>query len=189
VADLPDTPLVPGTTLRFSGDGAREPAPEDCLAHARAVQIAKLPHERYGGSVGLVSALHLQGYRIRTIQAALKMSRIGVEWCLREARRRGELTQTLEHALQTIDTEAVPLAVESLLSHLRRQDKELTWKVLAGRGMFPHLTKAKTDGPSATQPMAFQFNFVMPDGSAAQDVEAAAQPVLPGQIVGTERPE
>lgn len=187
MADSPDHSLVPGKGVRFSATGELQPTTQECLDAAAKLRLEQLPHERYAGYVPIVGALTVHGYRQRTIAAALKLSVNAVEWCQREARRRGDLKQTLEDALLRIDNEAVPLAIESLLGHLRRKDKELTWKVLAGRGMFPHLTKAKADGPAQHAPMAFQFNFVMPDGAAGQ--APADDAVLPGQIVGEERSE
>lgn len=189
MADDPVSSLTPGTCLKFSKTGELMPSAQECIAHATAVQKVQLPHERYAGYVQLVAAMTLHGYRRRTIAAALGVSVAGIEWCQREARRRGELKHGLEHALQQIDEEAVPLAVESLLHHLRNRDKDVTMKVLSGKGMFPHLTKGKEAPPSTAPPMAFQFNFTMPDGAPIESDRPPAIKTssLPGEIVGEAR--
>ncbi len=170
--------------VRVSPDGEYAPPrpgnPEN-MVHGRS----PLPHELYEARVSVIAALKAQGYTRRQIGKAMGMTASGVNWCIRKARELGHLKSGLEDALNELDNEAIPLAVEAFLHHLRAKDKDIAIATLEGRGLLPHRTKAKNEAGPGGVNMAFQFNFVTPDGQTVQaDVKT-----LPGQVLGRERTE
>lgn len=186
---MPDTPSqnVPRPAARFSKDGEFQPPYEPKLspaAHAKGVEAAmavnELPHIVHAARVSVIAALKSEGYSRDEIASALGMKPSGVAWALRTARKKGILQNGLAEAVESLDQEAVPLAVEAMLHHLREKNPEVAAKILEGRGLLRHYSNQKSESTGAPMNMGFQFNFVLPDGSPApQNAE------LTGKIVGT----
>lgn len=199
--DLPEQPL-PAVAPRFifpedpedpPDARGRAPDPYQVLADLpsptpRAPQVADaLPHELYEARVSIVAALRQHGYSRSRIAHALKMGLAGVDWCIRQARVRGELQKGMIEAAITLEEEAVPLAVEGVLAALKKRNPEVAMKVLEGKGLLQHYSANKEGGGNPAAPMAFQFNFITKDGTPLP--EQPALPALPGDVVGTARVE
>lgn len=175
-------------TPRFALDGD-EPAPADTsMAAARAAvadtprepQEIVLPHLIYQARVSVIAALRAEGYNRKEIAAALGMTEQGVGWCLRKARERGLVQKGMIEAIQEMDEEAIPLALENIITSLREGNVDVSMRVAAGRGLLRNYSNNKNDGSPVSGSMAFQFNFVLPDGTPAPD-----QASLTGKIFGT----
>jgi predicted transcriptional regulator len=197
--DVPPNPadeaLKPGQSVRFVFPVDPEDEPEfrpsalalpDNPSSQRNGAIT-LPHEIHQARVSIVAGFVLQGYTRNRIAAALGITRNAVDWCIRTARNRGELAKGILDAAKTIDEEAVPLAVEGLLGHLRKGDKDMITKTLEGRGLLKHHTSKEDTTRAASAPMAFQFNFVTKDGVALP--QKPEIPTLDGAVIGVERDE
>lgn len=147
-----------------------------------------LPHELYEARIPIVAALKTEGYSSRRIAKILKMRTEGVAWCVRKARERDLLKKGLEEAIQKLDDEGVPLAVEGLLRKLQRGEEASIFKILEGRGVFRNFSQVKSEGDGSRSNMAFQFVFT--GGPPARDgaIPVDAVPTgLPGQVFGVER--
>lgn len=186
---MPDTPpdLPRRGTARFSADGEYQPPYEPKLSpasHQKGVEAAmavnELPHIVHAARVKVISALKSEGYSRDEIASALGMKPSGVAWALRKARKLGILQNGLAEAIESLDQEAVPLAVEAMLHHLREKNPDVAGKILEGRGLLRHYSNQKSENTGAPMNMGFQFNFVLPDGSPAPQ-----QAELTGKIVGT----
>lgn len=195
-ADGPGPPLdLPEEPVRFVFPEDPEDPPT-----ARAIEAAvpeqarrkplmddRLPHDLHAARVPIVAALRQHGYSRSRIASNLKMGLHAVDWCIREARRRGELQKGMIEAAIMLEEEAVPRAVEAVIAAVRRGDEQTAIRILEGKGLLVNYA-AKGDGAGASRPpMAFQFNFVMPNGAIASD--RPALPDLPGNVVGVERTE
>ena len=188
----PAAPKPP--TVRFSADGETlppyVPPPEVSAAGGKG---RELPHEVYAARTTIVAALKREGYSRAKIARALGMSVSGVAWCIRRARETGALRRGLEEALSEIDEEAVPLAVEGLLHHLRKHDKDAVFATLQGKGLLRSFSQVKNEGGGGQANMAFQFNFVMPEGGAAAPTIAPVPAALSidgtRQVFGVEKAE
>jgi hypothetical protein len=113
--DLPDV-----ETPRFSLDGADmtryipDPTPETIKKATEAsLKVTTLPHIIHKERVAVIAALKAQGYMRKDIAAVMGMTPRGIDWCLREARKRGILTAGMVEAAREIDEEAIPRAVET----------------------------------------------------------------------------
>jgi predicted transcriptional regulator len=191
-ADIPDGPL-PATTRRFCFPEDPEDPPalsrEDPHPPPHLVTRDRdpLPHEVYEARVPIVAALRMQGYTRDRIAHTMKLTRAAVDWCIREGRKRGELLRGMVEAHTAIEEEAVPLATEGLIHHLRKHDKDLIVKTLEGKGLLVRHTANDGGGGAPAAGMAFQFNFITKDGAALPAVPAL--PDLTGDVIGTARTE
>lgn len=168
------------------------PAGDAILPEVRAIREGwGLGPELWDMRVSIVAALRLENFTQRQIASALKMSLTAVQWCIREARKRELLRNGLTEAIELLDNEAVPLAVDAALRKLRKGDSEAVWKVLEGRGLLRNFTQVKSEGEAPRTNMAFQFVFEGgPAGPAAAGDLRVVQ-TLPagatGQVMGTPR--
>lgn len=144
----------------------------------RTKQGNELPHVLYEARVAIVAALKTEGYNREEIADALQMTARGVDWCLKKARDQGKIATGLAAAVAELDNEALPLAVESLLHHLREKNPDITLKTLQGRGAF--VTKGSGAAGNGGGNVNFQVNFVLPEG-----MTAPATTELTGKILGT----
>lgn len=184
-------PVSAADTPRFALDGD-EPAayvPSDPAPLIAAAKEAKekpkeivLPHLVYQARVAVIAALRAENYSRKEIAAALGMTEQGVGWCLRRARERGLVQKGMIEAIQEMDEEAIPLALENIVSALREGNVDVAMRVAAGRGLLRSYSNNKNDGSPVSGAMAFQFNFVLPDGTPAPD-----QAALTGKIFGTSK--
>lgn len=186
--DLPGG-VLPTETVRFTFPADPEDPPEDPPLPAvkpRKKFERTLPHELYEARVEIVAAMMQQGYTRARVAHALHMSLPAVAWCITQARKRELLQSGVIEAIGRLNDEAVPLAVEGLLHHLGKKDKEAVFKTLEGRGLLVHHASNKNESTGPAAPLAFQFNFVTKDGEIAPAPEL---PALPGQVIGIAREE
>lgn len=165
--------------MSISRDEAEELRDE--LRKLRQKDGSELPHVLYEARVAIVAALKQEGYSRNEIADALNMTPAGVDWSMRKARERGLIAKGLAAAVEELDNEALPLAVESLIHHLREKNPDVTLKTLQGRGAF--LTKGSGVSGNGGGNVNFQLNFVLPEGMQAQ-----ATTELSGKILGTPKP-
>lgn len=112
--------------------------------------LAGLSDDKLATRITIVAALKAQGYSRAQIAKATGLSLSAVAWTLRRARERKLLADGMVEAVQELDQEAVPLAVEGLLRLLRKADKDAVFKTLDGRGLFKtHAAKDDGGGPAA----------------------------------------
>lgn len=139
-----------------------------------------LPDELYQDRAIICLALRLEGYTYKEIEARTGLSDEQVRYACRKARRAG----TLRDSLDLIDNEAVPQAVENLITLLRSNDKEATFKVLDGRGVFRKFNNNKNEGGvagvSGVPPL--QINILSPTGGALPTIIVNSEK---GSVVGT----
>jgi hypothetical protein len=144
-----------------------------------------LPPELYEERSLIVLALRLEGYTYEEIEAKTGLSKDQVRYACRKARQAGKLRDVID----LIDNEAVPQAVENLLTLLRDKDKDATFKILDGRGVFRRFNNNKSEGgPGATGIPPLQINIIAPNGRDLPNVIVNSEK---GSIVGTayEEPE
>lgn len=175
----PEASPAPTETPRFSRDG--ELLPEQ-IPQFESPKGRELPHELFQARVAIVAGLKTEGYSRKQIAKALQMSVSGVAWCIRKARERKLLVDGMTETLKLIEDEALPLAVEGLLKDLRLGNQTAYLETLKGRGLLRNYTQVKQEGGGNQANMAFQFNFVTPDG---QRIDQPDVPALPGQVFGT----
>ncbi len=179
-------PPVAVETARFARDGEALPpyvagGPDMQKAQGAARQ---LPHELYAARVAIVAALKTENYTRKQIAEALGMTQGGVHWCIRKARERELLKNGMAETIELLENEALPLAVEGLLKDLRKGNQAAYLATLQGKGLLRNYNQVKNEGGGGGANLAFQFNFVTPDGKA---IERPALPELPGQVFGVER--
>lgn len=180
-------PPVAGETARFARDGEALPpfAPGGQEMQKAAAEARQLPHELYAARVAIVAALKTEGYTRKQIAKALQMTQAGVHWCIRKARERELLKAGMAETLELLENEALPLAVEGLLNDLRKGNQAAYLATLQGKGLLRSYNQVKNEGGSGGgTSMAFQFNFVTPDGQA---IERPDVPELKGQVFGVEK--
>ncbi len=139
-----------------------------------------LSPELYEERALICLALRLEGYTYEEIEQKTKLSIQQIRYACRKARRAGRLRDTIE----LIDNEAVPQAVENLLSLLRKEDREATFKVLDGRGVFRKFNNNKNEGggPMGAGVPPLQINILSPTGGALPTVIVNSEK---GSVVGT----
>lgn len=190
MADNPEASSAPPApeTPRFARDGEVLPPyvvnnPEN-LAALSASQ--SLPHELYAARVAIVAALKSEGYTRKQIAKSLGMTLSGVHWCVKKARERELLKAGMAETMELLENEALPLAVEGLLADLKKGNQEAYLATLRGKGLLRNYNQVKNEGGGGAANLAFQFNFVTPDG---RTIESPAVPELKGQVFGVERDE
>lgn len=173
--ETPETPLVSKT-------GA-SPEPYDPSGNL-AIGGVPLPAELYEDRALIVLALRLEGYTYQEIQDKTGLSANAVRYACRKARAAGKLRDVVD----LIDNEAVPQAVENLITLLRANDKDATFKVLEGRGVLRKFSNNRNDGggPVSSGPPPLQINIISPDGGALPTVIVNSER---GSVVGTARGE
>lgn len=165
---------------RYIPDPSKESSDK---AREASMKITTLPHAIYAERVKIIAVLKAEGYNRDEIAEAMGMKRSGVDWCLREARKRGDLTQGMIEAAREIDEEAIPLAVENIVKALKDGNVDIAMELAKGRGLLRTYTSTKSEGaPGGAAGMAFQFNFVLQDGRPAPESAELA-----GKILGTGR--
>lgn len=122
----------------------------------------------------IVGGLYVMRYTRDEISRILDVSISTVDRVLGQLRKDKKLRDGFEDTLERVNNEALPLAMESLLAHLAKHDKEMTIEVLKGRGIFRNYNNTKTEGGSATPTRAFTVNIVNAPGQAAIAVPSDA---------------
>ncbi|MET0742940.1 MAG: hypothetical protein ABWY78_06175 [Microvirga sp.] len=168
-----------------------DPDPEgDAAVERMALQVkplgGEMPPELYQARVTVVAALRTEGYTFRQIAKALGMKQASVEWCARRARERDQLRAGVAEAIEMLDNEAVPLAVDAMLRKLKKGEDKAVFGVLEGRGLLKSFSQVKNEGDGTRNNMAFQFVFAgAPEPGKGGDLTLPKG--LPGQVVGTQR--
>jgi hypothetical protein len=169
--DLEGSPDAPGTTPpgdppRFSLDGEDivryipDPSAETLKkAQEAALEKNTLPHVVLKERVAVIASLKAQGYTRKDIAAVMQMTPRGVDWCVREARKRNILPAGMVEAARELDEEGLPLAVENIIDALRRGDVEVAMRLAEGRGLLRSYTNNKNDGPPPA-PRRWRFNSI-----------------------------
>jgi hypothetical protein len=140
---------------------------------------AGLPDSLYEERALICLALRLEGYTYKEIEARTGLSDEQVRYACRKARRAGKLRDVID----IIDNEAVPQAVENLLDYLRKGDKEATFKILDGRGVFRKFNNNKNEGGAGQSGIPpLQINILSPSGGELPTVIVNSEK---GSVVGT----
>jgi hypothetical protein len=161
VADAIEVPILPGTEAE--------------RAQAETVELARFGVElrpardavERDKRQALVGGLIAMGYTTKEISDITSLSVRQVEITRRQLRDRKAIAAGIEEAIERIDGEAIPLAVDSLISHLRKEDKEMTIEALKGRGLFKTHVNQKNTGDPVGGNRAFNINIMMAPGQAA----------------------
>lgn len=142
VADLPDTTL-------------RDLAP-DALVAARATLPVTKP--KLGGRPSLtptqirhravlVATLLTDGHSFSSAAKQLKVTRQTIHRWFVQAQQLQLLEKgSVQRTADRIDTECLPLAIDSLTHHLLARDKDTTIRTLEGRGVFVSHQAVKSSG-------------------------------------------
>jgi len=122
----------------------------------------------------MATALKLRGYSVKTIATGLGVNPERIRRVLKQARRDGNLNDTLSD----LTTEALPLAIEGLVDALENKEAWAIKDTLRGLGAFRTYTQSESGAGEA--PKTLEVNFIMP-----------ANPMLmnPKGIVGAPRIE
>lgn len=123
-----------------------------------------------------VVALRLVGMKVPEIAEKLAMAENTVRSHLYVARAKGKLSDVGP----ILDHQAVPLAMENLITGLEQGNEEYTLEVLKGRGAFRSHSANVSSG--STGPMHLQINVELPKGSHGNVID-----VTPGQVMGKPR--
>lgn len=159
VADAIDIPVIPGTEAeRLSLE-----------AFNAELKPARDPIER-DKRYALVGGLMALGYTTKEIAEITKLSVRQVEITRKMLRQNKAIVAGMEEALERIDNEAIPLAVDSMIAHLRREDKEMTIEALKGRGLFKTHVNQKNTGDPVGGNRSFNINIVVAPGQAPPQV-------------------
>lgn len=148
------------------------PEPE-AVTTADVIDAAKKSRKKTADEINrdaqraLVGGLHVMGYARAEIAAILDVHINTVDRVLAKLRKDRQLKEGFQETLERIENEALPLAMDSLLEHLKKHDKDITIEVLKGRGVFRNFSSNKNEGPSAVPQRSFVVNIVNAPGQAS----------------------
>lgn len=132
------------------------------LEAAQAAQITK--QELAEDRAIVVTALRARGYTYREIAEETGLSLAQIQVATRRARMAGQLRETLD----MVDHDAVPQAVDNLVTALRDPDHERWWEatteVLHGRGVLQRHSRTQDTRDPATGVPPLQINILAPEG-------------------------
>lgn len=115
-----------------------------------------------------IVAMRLGGMKSREIGKVLGIKPDMVRMVLYRARKNGTCTDIRV----LLENDSAALALESLNTHLRKKDKDVTLETMKGLGYFKHYSNNKNEGGAAFTMPALQVNVVLQHGGPAP---------LPGQ--------
>lgn len=143
----------------------------------RGEHVRQLP-TKIDQRLSLIIALALQGLTQQEIADELSsvegapVTKNAVARTLYNARQLGKLKDTevkLRHLI-------VPLAADTLVHHLRKDDKEVALEVFKGVGLFRHYV-AQKGAPEVRTAVGLKVTFTLPEG-------VSQPPALTGVVVG-----
>lgn len=155
----------------IEGPNPKPAPPSDAMAKAREVAAQQKAEEDERLRV-MATALRLRGNKVREIAQYLGLGERRVRLLLRQARQDGNLVDTLAD----LQFEALPLAVEKLITKLENGDWDAIKETLKGLGAFRHYSQQDNAGQQDNRQL--QVNFIMPP---------QPQALNPKGIVGTPR--
>jgi len=129
---------------------------------------------RYAVVAGLLNA----GWGRSRIAKRFGVSAERVSNWIRIAKKRGLKIEAAQAALERLDSEALPEAVDGLMHLLKRRVPDAIFKTIDGRGGFPAAHRA--DGVGVAVGAAASVNFTLNIVPPAQPRDTA----LDGEIVG-----
>jgi hypothetical protein len=175
VRESPITPLDPAV---FTPPDGQRFFPDRRNHHAVSPSdLRRLSPEAYDARRAIVLVLHQQGYNGVEIGRMVGLCARSVRYVLRAARDQGTLRSGLEEVLRDVDNEALPLALEGLMRHLRAGHWDAIERTLAGRGVFVHHQQVK--GAQDSGPRTLTINVL--------NAPAAPPMTLTGKVVGNPR--
>lgn len=144
-----------------------------------------LPDALFEDRAVICIALRMEGYTYKEIQEKTSLTETQVRYALRRARAAGRLRDVLD----LVDNEAVPQAVENLITVLRDPKHEKFWdateKTLDGRGVFRRFNNNKVEGGGVgNQLPALQINILTRDGKEMPTVIVNSEK---GSVFGSPR--
>jgi hypothetical protein len=176
MAPMPESAAVSSRAMFQDDDPEPDTAiatlPPDELLDIPEVQVRKKGEGKGRAKVeadaqrALIGGLYVMRYTRDEISRVLDVSVGTVDRVLAKLRSDKKLREGFEDTLERVNNEALPLAMESLLDHLGKHDKEMTIETLKGRGVFRNYNNTKTEGGSAQPTRTFTVNIVNAPGQA-----------------------
>lgn len=115
--------------------------------------------------------LRQQGRSMREIASLLEMTPNAVRVALQRARAAGKINELRG----LLENDSLALAVESLNHHLKKKDKDATFKTLEGLGHFRNYNNSKMEGGAGFTMPPLTINIVnAPNNGGMQQIVGSA---------------